>query len=65
MDQVNLEITTLERWRERFLEAIHQNAYVDARGQRRALEEQTGIDVLGDMMEASILTPNSNYYGEF
>lgn len=40
-------------------------AYVDARGQRVALTEQTGIDVLGDMMEASMLTPNANYYGEF
>jgi hypothetical protein len=64
LDQVVLEITTLERWRERFIEAVTQMAYVDARGQRRALEEQTGIDVLGDMMEASLLTPNSNYYGD-
>jgi hypothetical protein len=39
-------------------------AYVDPRGQRVALTEQTGIDVLGDMMEASILSPNPNYYGK-
>ncbi|CAG9811994.1 unnamed protein product [Chironomus riparius] len=64
LDQVVLQITDLERWRERFMDAVNQMAYVDARGQRRALEEQTGIDVLGDMMEASLLTPNSNYYGD-
>lgn len=64
LDQVNLDITTLERWRQRFIEAAQQMAYVDARGQRVALTEQTGIDVLGDMMEASMLTPNANYYGD-
>ena len=58
-----MQIPDMERWRDRFLEAIHQGSYTDARGQRNALDENTGIDVLGNMMEASLLTPNANYYG--
>ncbi|KAG5668817.1 hypothetical protein PVAND_016740 [Polypedilum vanderplanki] len=63
-DQINLQISTLERWRERFLEAIAQGSVVNQNNQRMALDENTGIDVLGNMMEASILTPNPNFYGD-
>ena len=55
----------MERWRERFLEAIQQNAYTDPQGRRIPFDETTGIDVLGNMLEASRLSPNFNYYGEF
>jgi hypothetical protein len=63
-DQINLEVTTLERWRDRFIEAINQNSVQLANGQRRPLDEVTGIDILGDMMEASIISPNGNLYGD-
>ena len=55
----------MERWRERFLEAIHQGSYTDTRGQRKPLDEVTGIDVLGNMLDASSLSPNQDYYGKF
>lgn len=29
------------------------------------LDEEKGIDILGDLMEASILTPNRAFYGDF
>lgn len=73
----------MERWRERFFEAVNQGAVVDASGNRVPLDERRGIDVLGriisckllqhnnnffnsqgNMMEASILTPNSQLYGK-
>ena len=55
----------MERWRARFLEAIQQGFYIDPRGQRFPLDEVTGIDHLGNMLDASSLSPNPDYYGEF
>ncbi|XP_068145500.1 phenoloxidase 2 [Drosophila tropicalis] len=63
-DQINLEIGDLERWRDRILEAIHQKFVVNETGQRIELDEATGIDTLGNMVEASILSPNSSFYGD-
>lgn len=64
LDQVRLDISDLERWRERFFEAINQGSVVDSSGNRIALDETRGIDILGNMMEASMLTPNSQLYGD-
>lgn len=64
LDQVRLDISDLERWRERFIEAVNQRAVVDTAGNRIALDEIRGIDTLGNMMEASMLTPNANLYGD-
>ena len=85
LDQVRLDINDLERWRERFVDAVNQGSVVDTSGNRIALDERrgeivdfcygsytnlmemkwlAGIDILGNMMEASILTPNANLYGD-
>ncbi|XP_012266497.2 phenoloxidase 1 [Athalia rosae] len=64
VDQLNFDIQDLQRWRDRIFEAIHQGAVTDSRGQRILLTEKGGIDVLGNIMEASILTPNPNLYGD-
>lgn len=83
LDQVRLDITDLERWRERFVDAVNQGSVVDTSGNRITLDERRGekskslckfelielkislgIDILGNMMEASILTPNANLYGD-
>jgi hypothetical protein len=63
-DQINLPIANLERWRQRFIEAIQQDSVVRSNGQRVSLNDINGIDILGDMMEASQLTPNSELYGD-
>jgi tyrosinase len=47
---VTLEIGTLERWRDRFNEAIAQGSIMSTNGQRVALDENRGIDILGDIM---------------
>ncbi|KAH8401002.1 hypothetical protein KR009_002361, partial [Drosophila setifemur] len=63
-DQLNVEIGDLERWRDRIYEAIHQGFVMDERGTRIALDEAKGIDHLGNMIEASILSPNRVLYGD-
>ncbi|XP_055374570.1 phenoloxidase 2-like [Condylostylus longicornis] len=64
LDQIKLDIGDLERWRDRFYEAIHQGFVVDERGTRIPLDENRGIDILGNMMESSILSPNRQLYGD-
>lgn len=29
------------------------------------LDSRTGIDILGDIVEATVFTPNGEYYGNF
>ncbi|XP_018368113.1 PREDICTED: phenoloxidase 2 [Trachymyrmex cornetzi] len=64
VDQLNFDLQDLERWRDRIYEAIHTGAYISPRGERVPLTEFGGVDVLGNIMEASILSPNQNVYGD-
>lgn len=64
LDQIKNDVTDLELWRNRFYEAIHQGYIVDESGNRIQLDEQRGIDYLGNMMESSILSPNRQLYGD-
>ncbi|XP_076646001.1 phenoloxidase 1-like [Halictus rubicundus] len=64
VDQLNVDIQDLERWRDRIYEAIHTGSVTSPSGERVPLTEKTGIDVLGNIMEASILSPNPNLYGD-
>ncbi|XP_076677764.1 phenoloxidase 1-like [Andrena cerasifolii] len=64
VDQLDFDIQDMERWRDRIYEAIHTGSVINTRGERIPLTEKTGIDILGNIMEASILTPNSNVYGD-
>lgn len=63
-DQLKIDISEMERWRERFFEVIHQGFAVDERGNRIPLTEERGIDILGNIMEASTLSPNPRLYGD-
>lgn len=42
LDQVRLDISDLERWRERFVDAVNQGSVVDSAGNRIALDERRG-----------------------
>ncbi|XP_078040688.1 phenoloxidase 1-like [Augochlora pura] len=64
VDQLNVDIQDLERWRDRIYEAIHTGTVTGPRGERIPLTEKTGIDVLGNIVEATILSPNPNLYGD-
>uniref|UniRef100_A0A1I8Q7Q8 tyrosinase n=1 Tax=Stomoxys calcitrans TaxID=35570 RepID=A0A1I8Q7Q8_STOCA len=65
LDQINLDVADMERWRERILESIHRGFVVDASGNPMPLDERSGIDLLGNMLEASIMSPNQSIYGDF
>uniref|UniRef100_A0A0K8VQL9 tyrosinase n=1 Tax=Bactrocera latifrons TaxID=174628 RepID=A0A0K8VQL9_BACLA len=65
LDQINLDVSDLERWRDRIFEAISQGFATDESGNRVPLDEVRGIDVLGNMMESSIVSPNRSLYGDF
>lgn len=61
--EITLDIATVEQWRDRFVQAINSGFATNASGQRIALDETNGIEMLGNMMESSILSPNRELYG--
>ncbi|KAF6200464.1 hypothetical protein GE061_004907, partial [Apolygus lucorum] len=63
-DQLEFEIMDLERWRDRLYDSIHAGAVQDLQGRSVPLTESRGIDILGDMIEASMFSSNRNVYGD-
>lgn len=63
-EQLFLKISTMEQWRERFLQAINSGSVMDSNGLVQTLDNERGIDILGNMMESSILSPNQQLYGD-
>ncbi|GFT57369.1 hemocyanin F chain [Nephila pilipes] len=59
------QVEDLERWKDRLMQAAHLGAVIDESGKIVPLTVKTGIDVLGAMIEASYLSINSTYYGDF
>lgn len=64
VDDLSVDISDLERWRDRILDAINQGFAMDERGNRVELNEDTGIDTLGNIIESSIISPNRQLYGD-
>ncbi|XP_037809670.1 phenoloxidase 2-like [Lucilia sericata] len=58
-----LEIADLERWTDRIVTAIDQGFVVDTQGKQIPLDSKKGIDILGDMVECTILSVNPTFYG--
>ncbi|XP_013109667.1 phenoloxidase 2 [Stomoxys calcitrans] len=58
-----LEIADCERWRDRILGAIDKGYVEDNSGNRVNLDDVKGIDILGNLVEASSLSVNRLYYG--
>ncbi|XP_039950507.1 phenoloxidase 2-like [Bactrocera tryoni] len=65
LDQINLDVSDMERWRDRIFEAISQGFATDESGNRVPLDNAGGIDILGNIMESSIISPNRSLYGDF
>nr|CAD7429510.1 unnamed protein product [Timema monikensis] len=63
-EQLKFDLHDLERWRDRIYDAIHKGEVVNDRGQTLVLNEEKGIDILGNIIESSILTPNATFYGD-
>ncbi|XP_034477320.1 phenoloxidase 2 [Drosophila innubila] len=60
----SIEISEVERWRDRVLAAIDQGFVENTEGKRIPLDDKTGIDTLGNLIEAApALSVNSQFYG--
>ncbi|KAJ3650840.1 hypothetical protein Zmor_016918 [Zophobas morio] len=64
VDQIKQDVDDLKRWSDRIYAAIHQGSVTDERGRTISLTENEGIDILGNMIESSILSPNRTFYGD-
>nr|AAL37426.1 prophenol oxidase [Aedes aegypti] len=62
-DQVIVSITDMETWTGRIFEAIDSGSASTSDGRQIPLDNKSGIDVLGNMVENSSLSPNVNFYG--
>ncbi|CAB3245542.1 unnamed protein product [Arctia plantaginis] len=65
VDLIKIDVSQLETMRDRFVQAIETLSVTLPNGRQVTLDEETGIDTLGNMMESTILSPNRNYYGDF
>ncbi|KAK5638831.1 hypothetical protein RI129_013126 [Pyrocoelia pectoralis] len=63
-DQVKVDVTRLEQWRDRIFTAIHSGNVQDEAGKMIPLTEFEGIDILGDIIESSTKSPNRPFYGD-
>ncbi|KAF7269758.1 hypothetical protein GWI33_017214 [Rhynchophorus ferrugineus] len=64
VEGINMDVDDLKRWRDRIYDAIHSGRVQKSDGSLITLTENEGIDVLGNLVEASILSPNPELYGE-
>jgi tyrosinase len=62
-DDIRLDISVMETSMQRFNKAVQDGFVITPNNQRIPLDETTGIDMLGNMMESSILSPNRDFYG--
>ncbi|XP_050439526.1 phenoloxidase 1-like [Adelges cooleyi] len=63
VERIKFDIEDMERWRDRIYTAIHSGFIINTAGQQVRLTETDGIDILGNLMESSILSQNPNLYG--
>ncbi|CAH1106365.1 unnamed protein product [Psylliodes chrysocephalus] len=64
VDQITTDIDDMERWRDRIFNAISSGVARNEQGQDVPLTERDGIDILGNIIESSILSPNRGFYGD-
>ncbi|CAB0037937.1 unnamed protein product [Trichogramma brassicae] len=63
--ELNFNVADLEVYRRRFIDAIRRREVRRSDGSTVRLDEQNGIEILGNMLEASpVLSANSNFYGD-
>uniref|UniRef100_A0A1B0DKN7 Uncharacterized protein n=1 Tax=Phlebotomus papatasi TaxID=29031 RepID=A0A1B0DKN7_PHLPP len=63
-DKLTVDKSALSRFRDRILEACDKGYALCANNKSVALDDDTGIDVLGNMIQSSPLSPNQEYYGD-
>ncbi|KAJ8679161.1 hypothetical protein QAD02_014948 [Eretmocerus hayati] len=62
-DRLSMLLSDLERWRDVLYEVIKTRQIRNDKGRVIQLDDVKGIDILGNMVESSILSPNSALYG--
>lgn len=63
-DDTFVEVADLERWSNRIHQAIDQGYVIEQdTGRQIPLDEKNGIDILGNILEATALSPNRRLYG--
>ncbi|KAJ8969865.1 hypothetical protein NQ314_001549, partial [Rhamnusium bicolor] len=58
-----VDLQDLERWRDAILDAIHKGVVRDPKNKEIPLTEFEGIDILGNIVEASDISINKQLYG--
>lgn len=58
-----VSLSDIERWRDRIYQAIDQGYVLSNDGQQISLRGPNGIDLLGNIVESSALSPNKTLYG--
>ncbi|XP_045454384.1 phenoloxidase subunit 1-like [Melitaea cinxia] len=64
-DDIQIDVFDMEIFKERIQQAIENMAVRLPDNKLMVLDEDTGIDVLGNLIEASQLSPNGYYYGSY
>nr|XP_023022213.1 phenoloxidase 2-like [Leptinotarsa decemlineata] len=64
VDQIYLDIDEMKRWRDRIFDAIHSGVVKGENRNDIILTENEGIDILGNLLESTILSVNRAYYGD-
>lgn len=60
---LSFDVSDLERFMSRILNDVDQKRIRLANDQKQDINNDSGINILGNIIESSVLTPNSNYYG--
>lgn len=65
-NRLNFDIEDMKHWKENILQAIHKRSLIDRNGREIRLDNENGIDILGNMVEASdLLSPDPQFFGSF
>lgn len=62
-EQLHLSISAMEKWHVAIAQAIKQNFVVDSSGKMISLDNEKGIDILGNIIWATKLSVNPDLYG--
>ncbi|XP_061387445.1 phenoloxidase 2-like, partial [Musca vetustissima] len=62
-NDIHVDIADIRRWIDRVVAAIDKGYVVDSKGNEIPLDPKKGIDILGDIVEATSLSVNPEYYG--
>ncbi|GAB0091392.1 hypothetical protein DMENIID0001_062330 [Sergentomyia squamirostris] len=63
-DILECDLSALSRWRDRILEACDQGFAITHDHTKIDLNNELGIDCIGNMIQSSLLSPNQDYYGD-